>query len=81
MKPEPAEDGNVVVRLDGSEATGAARGGGNDGFAGRNAGDANIQETADDYAEEEKEERDHRNDFDIERELAQCAGRVGVSDG
>jgi len=62
---EPAEDGDVVVGLDGRLATRAAGGGANDGESFRDAGDANVEEAADDDAEEEEEEGNHWNDFAI----------------
>src|SRR5258708_1728438 len=68
---QPAEDGNVVVRLDRIEAAWAPGAWRNDGDAFRNARDANIQEAADDDAEEKKEERDHSFDFATDREEAQ----------
>jgi len=57
---EPTEDGDVVVRLDGGLAARAARGRVDDGEALGNAGDANVEEAANDDAEEEKEEGDHQ---------------------
>ena len=77
----PSENRDVVVRLDGRLAARAMRSRRNDGDAFRNAGDANIQEAADDNAEEEKEERDHTIDCATGIEMAQCEGRTGVSDG
>jgi len=57
---EPTEDGNVVVGLDGSFAARAAGGGADDGESFGDARDANVEEAADDDAEEEKEEGDHQ---------------------
>jgi ribosomal protein L12E/L44/L45/RPP1/RPP2 len=58
---KPTEDGDVVVGLDGALAARAAGGGADDGEAFGNAGDANVKEAANDDAEEEKEERNHRD--------------------
>lgn len=80
-KPEPAEDGHVVVGLDGGFAAWAAGAWGNYGFAFGNAGDTNIQEAADDDAKEEKEEGDHWIDFDTVTAVAQRVGMIVVSDG
>ncbi len=57
---EPTEDGDVVVGLDGVLTTRAAGSGADDGEAVRDAHDANIQEAANDDAEEKEEEGDHQ---------------------
>ena len=54
---QPAEDRHVVVGLDGVWQRGQREAGGTMEIAFRNARDANVQEAADDDAEEEKEER------------------------
>ena len=78
---DPTEDGDVVVRLDGCLTARAVGRWGNNGFAFRNAGDANIQEAADDDAEKEKEERNHRIDCATGAGRAQCGEQRRVSDG
>jgi len=80
-KENPAQDRDVVVRLDGDQAARAAGAWRNYGQAFRNACDANIQKAADDQAEKEKEEGNHRVEFDTDLLAAQCAGKIGVSDG
>ena len=57
---EPTEDGDIVVGLDGGFAARAAGGGADDGESFGDARDANIQEAANDNAEEEEEEGDHQ---------------------
>jgi hypothetical protein len=59
-KPEPAEDGNVVVGLDGGLAPGAPRTRGHDGQTLWNPRDADVQKAAKNDAEEKKEGDDHR---------------------
>jgi len=57
---EPTEDGDVVVGFDGGFTTRAAGSRADDGEGVRDAHDANIQEAANDDAEEEEEEGDHQ---------------------
>lgn len=70
-KQEPAQDWDVVVRLDGIEATRATRGRRDDGNIVGDASDANIQKAADDDAEKKKEDWDHKIDCAIDGEEAQ----------
>ncbi len=70
---KPAQDRDVVIRSNGSLTTRAAGGGGNNRKALRNAGDADIQERADDDAEKKEEERDHCLN------VPQARGRLNVS--
>ena len=58
-EPEPAQNGNVIVGLDGRMAARAAGAGRDDGEAFRDARDAHIQKAADHDAEKEKGEEDH----------------------
>ena len=58
-EPEPAQNGNVIVGLDGRKAARAAGAGRDDGEAFRDARDAHIQKAADHDSEEEEEEEDH----------------------
>jgi len=58
-KPQPTEDGDVVVRLDGCQAAWAARAGRNDGLALWNARDAHIEKAANYDSKKKKEEEDH----------------------
>ena len=81
VKQEPAEHRDVVVRFDGCFAPWTTRSGRNNRNSFRNAGDADIQEAADDDAKEEEKEGDHRIECAIGEETAQCAWRGGVSDG
>ena len=57
---EPTEDGNVVVGLDGDSAARAAGSGADNGEFFRDARDADVEEAADDDAEEKEEEGDHQ---------------------
>ncbi len=77
---KPTEDGDVVVGLDGVLTTRAAGSGADDGEAVRDAQDANIQEAANDDAEEKEEEGDHGIEFDTDAGASQCAAEHGVSD-
>src|ERR1700757_2281322 len=58
----PAEHGNIVIGLDGPFAARTPGRRRNDRNVFRNAGNANIQEAADNDAKKEKEEWDHRLD-------------------
>ena len=81
LQEEPAQNRNVVVGSNRRLAAGAVRSGANDGLAFRNARYADIQETADDHAKKEKEERDHSFDCAIGVRMPQSAESGGVSDG
>jgi len=59
-QPEPAEHGDVVVRLDRGLAAGATRTRGHDGQTLWNPRDADVQKAAKNDAEEKKEGDDHR---------------------
>ena len=80
-KEQPAEDGDVVVGLDRLEAARAARAWGNNGDTFRNAMDTDIQEAADDDAEQKKEEGNHSFDCATGEETAQRGARWSVSHG
>ena len=80
VEEQPAEHGDVVVRLDWRFASRTFRTRRDDGNSFRNARDANIQKAADTDAEEEKEKRDHSFDCATGGEVAQRGALVALSD-